>query len=94
MGTGKFSTAPIDETIGLLNKINISALTKIQQRYPEFQSILETGVIAGVSSMSTDELNVRAEVCKITLEETLKKSKEIYLPLIRSKLKKLQRIEL
>ncbi len=94
MGQGKFTSAPIDESIGLLNRINKSALDAIRSKHPEFSSILEQGVIGGEKEINNDELTVRAEVCKVALEETLNQSKNKYLPHLQNKLKKLQKIEL
>lgn len=94
MGQSKFTSAPIDESIGLLNKINKSALDEIRRKHPEFSSILEQGVIGGEKKIDKNELAVRAEVCKVVLEETLNKSKDKYLPHLRNKLKRLQKIEL
>ena len=94
MGQGKFTTAPIDESVGLLNKINKNALENIRSKHPEFSSILELGVIGGEKDINEAELIVRVEVSKVTLEETLKQTKEKYLPHFRNKLRKLQKIEL
>jgi hypothetical protein len=94
MGQGKFTTAPIDESIGLLSRINKSALDEIRRKHPEFSSILEQGVIGGEKEIDQNELAVRAEVCKVVLEETLNQSKDKYLPHLRNKLKSLQKIEL
>jgi hypothetical protein len=74
MGQGKFTTAPIDESIGLLSRINKSALDEIRRKHPEFSSILEQGVIGGEKEIDQNELAVRAEVCKVVLEETLNQS--------------------
>jgi len=94
MGQGKFTSAPIDESIGLLNKINASALNDIKDRHPEFSSILEVGVIGGEKEIGNNELEVRVEVCKVALDETLKQTKDKYLPNLRAKLRRLQKIEL
>lgn len=94
MGQNKFTAAPIDESIGLLNKINANALTEIKNKNPKFSSILELGVIGGEKEINNEELKLRVEVSKIVLEETLKQTKEKYLPLLRAKLKRLQTIEM
>lgn len=94
MGQSKFISAPIDESIGLLNKINLTALNIIREKHPEFSSILELGVIGGEKELNINELSVKIEVCKVALEETLKQSKDKYFPLLRAKLRKLQKIEL
>lgn len=94
MGERKHAMAPIDESVGLLNIMNSDLLDDIRDKNPDYRDILETGVIAGEADISSEELKLRAELCMTTITETLKKSKEQYLPSLSKKLKRLQKIEL
>ena len=88
-----YTFAPINESVGLLNKLNNKALDEIRKKHPDFISILEPEVVQDKNRVPHSELAIRVEVCKIALEETLKQTKDIYLPLLRKKLSRLQRIE-
>jgi hypothetical protein len=94
MGLGTQSLAPIDESIGLLNTLNKEALNKIRNANPDFRAILETGVVGGLKEISIRELTVRADISRAALEESLKQTRDKYLPHLRKKLKFLQQIEL
>ena len=94
MGQGKFTSAPIDESVGLLNAINRDSLNEIRDKYPSYRSILEIGIIAGEKKIDNEELTVRAELCKLALEQAFKQIKQITLPKLRSKHRFLQRIEI
>lgn len=94
MGLENTMNAPIDESLGLLNQTNSVALRNLREKYPEFKSILELGVIGGANDLEIDELRLRVEVSKLALLETLKTSKDTFLPKFRRKLKFLQKIEL
>ncbi|WP_397445967.1 hypothetical protein [Polaribacter sp. R77954] len=91
---GLSSLAPIDESVGILNKLNSNALEEFRNQNPEFSEILELGVIGGESQMSLDELKIRIKVSQISLQETLKETKIKYLPYFRKKIKRLQTLEL
>lgn len=92
--SNKIKEASIEESLGLLNIVNPEALKVLREEFPESQSTLFLGEVAAPRSVDTiKELKMRIKVSKVALIETIKRTKDSYLPVLKSKLQRLQKIE-
>jgi len=91
MEIDKTAVPPIDELIGFLNKYDNTQIALLKQKFPNHFKLFSEGVILGEEY--NDELEVRAESCRIALDSIVKKCDEV-IPLLKEKMKQLNVIQL
>ncbi|MFD2943253.1 hypothetical protein [Flavobacterium notoginsengisoli] len=85
----------INEMIYALEKLNPAKLNQIRTRYSDHSEILESGVVLGeeVNKNPDAEILIKAEICKESNNEILKKC-DVEFPIIKRRIKNYRKLNL